>query len=124
MNPEYCTPGGRNTSDMVFCLSLNEINCYFGHYSSRAALPTPYAESKGSFELGDDWWTRTPGQYLDEYATIQNNGSVWLQGSGVTNTAGVRPALWVVIDKDQESRFSKVFRGFRRLPFSIKADWF
>ena len=124
-NPEYRTPAGPSTADMVFCLSIHEIDHYFRNsYSSRTALPTAYAQSKGSFEYGDDWWTRTPGVSLDSCISITDNGSSYLRGTEVTADAGVRPALWVVIDKEKESFFRKGFRACRRLPFNIKASWF
>ena len=46
-NPLYGTPGGNDTEDNVFCLSLEEAQQYFKDADERKAAPTDYAVMKG-----------------------------------------------------------------------------
>ena len=69
-NPYYGTPGGNNTTDQIFCLSLEELESYFGNYSwydSESRLgynqnficpPTQYAINNGAwdFEISESYY--------------------------------------------------------------------
>ncbi len=58
-NPKWGTEGGNNTNDQIFCLSLEEMESYFGNYSwydsklmygynqNLICTPTRYAENNG-----------------------------------------------------------------------------
>ena len=60
-NPKYGTAGGNNTNDQIFCLSLNEIESYFGKYNWYSSeymggynqnvicTPTQYAINNGAY---------------------------------------------------------------------------
>ena len=60
-NPKYGTAGGNNTNDQIFCLSLEEMESYFGNYSwydsenmygfnqNLICAPTQYAENNGAY---------------------------------------------------------------------------
>ena len=61
-NPKYNTPGGSNTKDQVFCLSLEEVEKYFGYSWHDDAIqfgynrnlmcrPTQYAKNHGALEI-------------------------------------------------------------------------
>ena len=59
-NPKSGTSGGKNTNDQIFCLSLEEVESYFGDYSwydsedlwgynqNLICTPTKYAENNGA----------------------------------------------------------------------------
>ena len=101
-NPWAGTPGGSNTTDNVFCLSLNDYDLLsqeeaYGH-------PTTFAATKG-IEVYNDiycpWWLRTPGNNSSSAAFVwvdkDNGGTLMLFGGGtpVDNTGiAVRPAIW------------------------------
>ena len=84
-NPSYGTPGGKDTVDKVFLLSIDEVNKYF-----------PSAQSTY-------WWLRSPGCVSNYAAYVHADGSVDSRGNNVLNDAvygtkyGVRPALWIDI---------------------------
>lgn len=107
-NPEYGTPGGNETKDSIFVLSLNEACEYANNI-----------ETTNSWE--DCWWTRTPG-FDSEYVVICASPHVYylleglagntvfrsisgnafaLKGTRVNNNAYpifVRPAMRVNLD--------------------------
>lgn len=111
-NPWFRTAGGKDSTDNVFLLSLEEVCTYFGN--SMAKL-----QNKGSqtWHIDDEnnenrqakyndrfhWWRlRSPGYYSRTAASISKNGYVYLRGNGVfgrpRDGGGVRPALWLKID--------------------------
>ena len=115
-NPWYNTPGGNDTKDRVFCLSIDEVLKYFG---SPGGFSQPDIETKalgnssclydaGRVALTRDgeaarWWSRTPGQffYMCESnhvmaASVSKDGSINVLGDYVhVASTGVRPAMWV-----------------------------
>ena len=94
-NPEYGTNGGNDTLDKVFLLSIDEVMEY---YSNRF-----YWEAKIN---GDStwWWLRSPGEYntlaavIDDRGNINNHGIIGNTRGSDKSGAGVRPALWLIID--------------------------
>lgn len=76
-NPYYDTPGGNDTDDKVFLLSVSEAEYYLNTEELRGTWPTLYAESRGAFTDGingnwmhyTQWWLRTPGGY-DGYTSV------------------------------------------------------
>ncbi|MCL2079119.1 MAG: DUF6273 domain-containing protein [Oscillospiraceae bacterium] len=88
-NPTHDTPGGNNTVDKIFLLSIDEAQQYFANDSARVAY-----ESDGRARW---WWLRSPGidanyvAYVDyEYGSISDFGM-----SSDDYSYGVRPAMWV-----------------------------
>lgn len=80
---KWGTEGGRNTSDRVFILSLEEIENYLPNQSERA--------------MGKWWWVRTPGMNLQSVTAVYADGSVYDYGIRVNYTdGGVRPAMWLL----------------------------
>ncbi|MDR1735211.1 MAG: toll/interleukin-1 receptor domain-containing protein [Oscillospiraceae bacterium] len=83
---------GRIFKDKVFLLSYEEV---------LANLPTNYLriaytiEKKKRTGTGTWWWLRTPGSNPNSFANVIATGAVDRYGSGVSNTGGVRPALWL-----------------------------
>lgn len=102
---KYKTFGsGPSTEDYVFALSYAEAWKYFPDDESRACTKPPRKESAADStdEDTDDnkssWWLRNTG---DERWHIALVGSRGWDGStyGTGNSAGVRPALWIDLDK-------------------------
>ena len=106
------TPGGNNTMDKVFLLSLNEADKYFGDTGDYLQMSdmspfwfsNSFNSSRSAIYDGDShwWWLRSPGNNSASAARVGDSGSddgfVHVYGYMVgTNDGGVRPALWVTI---------------------------
>lgn len=95
------TPGGEDTIDNVFLLSIDEANKYFETDEARGASGTEYSKSKIMYVADDGnswWWLRSPGSSLRSAAGVDGNGNVDEGGLGVDYYNGaVRPACWVDI---------------------------
>ena len=104
-NEGYGTPGGPNTRDCVFCLSVDEVNHYFDHHAgSLICFPTKHAQYGKLGEAGlwtnDNgacrWWLRSPGGYTAGAVYVDSIGSIPKNGTPIDNwNVGVRPALWL-----------------------------
>ena len=122
------TPGGNNTTDRLFLLSVDEVLRYFGDSglvtrgasmscSERAdgapqwpewgiywlGIHDQYNETRVARELEGTanwwWWLRSPGSFHDYAAIVGQDGDISLYGLPVTGFfGGVRPALWLVLD--------------------------
>ncbi|MDR0197803.1 MAG: DUF6273 domain-containing protein [Oscillospiraceae bacterium] len=86
-NPAYGTPGGNDTTDKIFLLSIDEANEYFSDDNARVAY-----NSEGN---ASGWWLRSPGSLSIYAANVFLNGSVNVLGNHVFVNGGVRPALWL-----------------------------
>ncbi|MCL2813618.1 MAG: protease inhibitor I42 family protein [Oscillospiraceae bacterium] len=89
-NPQYGTPGGADTDDKIFLLSLEEAEEYFGGDDERKA------------KLGHGfswWWLRSPGAISLCAACVDSGGSIYAKGRDVATMhpefLGVRPVLWL-----------------------------
>lgn len=96
-NPDYSTPPGDDTEDMVFLLSVTQVKRFFPSKSDRVVLATPYAIDRGVY-LEDNgscwWWTRTPGYTDGAVALVDNDGTINTYGCGVlSDRGGVRPVI-------------------------------
>lgn len=89
-NPEYGTPGGADTSDRVFLLSIGEALRFFSDDADRK----PNASSPG---VEANWsWLRSSGGERTFAAVIEKSGKVSSGGSRITNLrGGVRPAIFI-----------------------------
>ena len=83
-NPEYGTEGGRDTTDKIFLLSIDEAEKYFENDEARA--------------IGSWWWLRSPGIYCNKAAEVNSDGLIYQVGSNVYIKYSVRPALWVNLE--------------------------
>jgi len=104
-HPRHRTPGGNDTLDKVFLLSIDEMDEFMGNEAPIALRNARIAEQ---IERGRvlRWWLRSPGIFTNiigsnperrsAYAvnTNGNMGSLSATETGV----GVRPALWLYID--------------------------
>ena len=97
-NPDYHIPGGNNTSDRVFILSVAEAkdsNYGFTGDDKRISANTDYARYQNAYDDHGNglWWLRTPGQ-VGQVTGVLYNGIVHTGGADVTeNTIAVRPAF-------------------------------
>lgn len=108
-NPYFGTPGGPDTHDLVFCLSLDEARIYMEEMADRICIPTRYALEAGVWTGvtgGCDWWLRTPGGNATTAMVVDPEGAVATSGIGtecgmdkdgnlIPAETGVRPAVWV-----------------------------
>ena len=98
-NPKYGTPGGVNTTDKIFLLSITEAQKYFKDDNARKLKPTPFAKMRGAWVSNDGysyWWLRSPG-YNQRYAAyVIYDGGVNNHGHYVnSDNIAVRVALWL-----------------------------
>ena len=105
-NSAYKTGGGRDTTDKVFILSIDEAEALFEGNEDRKAAVTPYAISHGAYAnngqtLSDGqqtgtFWLRSPGLNSIHAATVGRDGGIYMHGSvAYTTIFTVRPAIWI-----------------------------
>ena len=122
-NPWFETPGGNDTFDNVFLLSLDEIVHYFGDSGQlndpldNRFISDQYNEARIAIQRGgyvtdlfadrglnyNFWWSRTPGQASYRTVFVDPEGNIDVAGSSRNmrhlgfgdHGAGVRPALWI-----------------------------
>ena len=106
------TPGGANTQDHIFLLSLDELVRYFGdsgqlenqHHANNesAGFHDEYSSARVALDANDAislWWLRSPGYYSIYAAMVNGLGFVSVSGFSVNNDhGGVRPALWLNLE--------------------------
>ena len=115
-NDWYGTPGGNDTEDKIFLLSSDEAAQYFSSDLERVAKPTKQVKEKYEAwldgKLDYSWFLRTPGIFGKKNATVTCNGRVDQAGEwgdslvsvsdSSTTIHGIRPAMWVKLDKPVE----------------------
>ncbi|MBQ6505012.1 MAG: hypothetical protein IJI57_13975 [Flexilinea sp.] len=102
-NERYGTPGGSQTQDRIFLLSIDEANRYFTSSGYRVTRPTASAQQKYDSSFGLDssaWLLRSPGAMENTSAFVNGDGSVNYEGSyqnlsGIPTEYAVRPAFWM-----------------------------
>lgn len=118
-NEWYGTPGGIDTLDKIFLLSIEDAVCrYFG--DSKSLLTNPGKNQRYWFQRKDVnnnkrvayhnngaawWWLRSPGRVGVKAAYIHGDGNIGIQGNNIQKgnldegscKGGVRPALWLKI---------------------------
>ena len=108
-NPEFGTEGGKDTSDKVYLLSIDEVtDPVYGFNSSddsdstRQAVNTAYVAGGGEINSGDMgsagsvdvWWLRSPGDISDNASRVDYDGYVNAYGHYVNSDCdAARPAL-------------------------------
>ncbi|MDO4539619.1 MAG: S-layer homology domain-containing protein [Syntrophomonadaceae bacterium] len=103
-NPTNHTPGGKDTEDKIFALSVAEAQDsvgYFDDNSARIEANTAYARAQGAYDSDDngDWWLRSPG-LSGNAAGVVYNGSVNVSGATVNiSNVAVRPAFNLDLSK-------------------------
>ena len=100
-NPDYDTPGGNDTEDLAFLLSIEEARHFFKNDENRICIPGKEAIEEGVFVAGGAclWWLRSPGGSRGSAACVYAGGFVSSPGFIVYPFSyGVRPALWVNLE--------------------------
>jgi len=92
-NPRWGTPGGANTTDRIFLLSIEEAAQYFDNNSARVV-----PREDGTFS---QWWLRSPGFIPPNAAFITDVGGILINGNPVDFNNVIRPALWLRLDEYQ-----------------------
>lgn len=98
--------GGKDTTDKVFILSVDEIEGLrydFSYLGFLNTTPTRYASAQGAYTNGSGycwWWLRTPGasQSMAAISKDVQYQSVEIDDTGVVVDSpgtSVRPAIWV-----------------------------
>lgn len=105
-NSRYGTPGGADTVDKVFCLSVETV---------RDLL------TLDQMKASHCWYLRSPGFQGSYAANVRENGSVFEFGRNVfLEFYGIRPALWLnpqpCYERSSEVPFVSLF-GFDGMPF-------
>lgn len=105
-NPYTNAPGGPDTEDRVFLLSIDDVDdigeLFFANDRERLVRPTAVARAHGA-EVSDYgigwWWLRSPGSVGTKAMTIAFSGSVSApEYRTVTDSSGcVRPSLWITL---------------------------
>lgn len=86
--PETALKKGKDTQDKIFCLSLEEVQ--------------KYLEDDELRKIGKNWWLRSPGIFRYSAALVEDSGEVDDEGASASNEIkeiGVRPALWLNLEK-------------------------
>ena len=101
-NAEYETPGGNDTSDKIFLLSIDEAENLLNR-EERQAQCTDYAKAQGVWVDGITdtpyWWLRSPGGDPLLAAAVHYRGKVFIGGLNIcVDDTAVRPALWLNVD--------------------------
>lgn len=99
-NPNYTTNSGKDVTDKLFLLSIDEANKYLLSDSARMCIASEYALKKGAnVVMGKcNWWLRTQGYTQNRVAFVQGYGGIDINGQYVSaDGLCVRPALWIKI---------------------------
>lgn len=115
----YKTPGGEDTEDRVFLLSLEEVVKYMGSdkYGMLAQEELGKSENKlydgmsdvrvaynlygkigtlVSDRSSENWLLRSPGCYTNNAAFVNYSGDIRIDGHNVDDGRfGIRPAMWI-----------------------------
>ena len=95
-NPKYDTDPGRDTTDKIFLLSINEVNQYLTSKGDRICAPTAYAKSQGAWS---SWRLRSPGSRRNSTTFVNSKGDVDPSAfCPNSHRECVRPALWISLD--------------------------
>lgn len=92
--------GGKDTSDWLFLLSIDEVEIMLNSSQARKCHVTESAKNNGAFADANTgtgwWWLRTPGE-KDIYAAYVSADGVIVKGGCYTGSSRglLRPAMWV-----------------------------
>lgn len=112
-NPVYGTNGGKDTTDYLFLLSIEEAQKYFSSDSDRKTQIVPDVELQ-QYDLMPythylnttdyyDWWLRSPGENSEMAACVGRFGEIMMEGQWVkTEDVSIRPTMWVDLKKVKE----------------------
>lgn len=103
-NPRSNVTSGTTTIDRVFILSHDELAKYNLSKDKIICPATKHAIAKGIFRSSKTtnsyWWLRTPGYTNKSAIYVTSKGNFDELGDAVNSTnKGIRPALWVDLEK-------------------------
>lgn len=97
---KFGTKKGETTKDQIFLLSVKEAEKYFDKPKDRKTDGTIYLDIN---YVGDDtidqWLLRTVRKNKKQAARVFKNGNIDYSGIAITKSYGIRPALWVDLEK-------------------------
>ena len=110
-NPWFGTGGGEDSYNHIFLLSIEEIVKYFGDSTqlknknprNQYCIDDQFNPARIALNAGEPaaWWLRTPGDYNDAAAYVNEHGVVRVSGAFARADSaggkGVRPALWLEV---------------------------
>jgi hypothetical protein len=120
-NQWYDAPGGVDTTDKIFLLSLEEAVRYFGDSGQLADRPFDTSYQRLTEQINDqyddariayaavdslwgtpagaasDWWLRSPGFNAVFVAYVSQFGVIYVEGRSIDYFYGIRPAMWVTL---------------------------
>ncbi len=93
----------------IFLLSIEELNKYLRYPWDRECIPSVVADRHGAHRCfieghknNCDWWLRTPGEdSIDTASYVGWDGEIYSRRVDY-NYKGVRPAMWVKLDCNQD----------------------
>jgi hypothetical protein len=100
-NPAYGSPGGKDTEDQVFLLSLEEAAewlCPKRGYRSICWFGSGKLIAKDEEDARAWWWLRSPGLTPGYAAIVGIDGDLYDIGYEVSASHGVRPAFWLNLE--------------------------
>ncbi len=104
-NPVSGKPGGNDTEDRIFLLSIEEAETYFGSDEERQCWTTAYALARQpKLPIEEDgccwWWLRSVGGMPQYAVDVMPNGSVRTISGANVNVIyrSIRPAFWISLD--------------------------
>ena len=89
--------GGNDTIDYIFLLSIDEAHYFFAEPMSGSAFIT-YGRGTNKTWM-EWWWLRSPGFEADHAANVCHDGNVYEWGDDVDYYVGIRPVIWIEIDR-------------------------
>ena len=102
---KWGTKGGADTEDMLFALSVEELDKYFPDVASRKAAATGKALEDGVYVYSETgysvWWLRSPGYVQYAACRVNTGGTVSdMIYDDVRAHRGARPVMWIKNDRD------------------------
>jgi len=101
----FNTPGGKETDDHIFLLSIADILKYYPGlklYKDSFGDEWRYeADGRLMAKFGSKscwWWLRSPGYFTIIAAYVSIDGTLKVNGYSVSAAGGVRPALWLNLE--------------------------
>jgi len=98
-NPWHGTPGGNDTVDKIFLLSIEETVWYFGdsgQLENRPNLRSIDDEYNIDRRLGLTWWLRSPGSTNVNAAYVYRLGEIVVGGVNASqHSVQARPVMWI-----------------------------
>lgn len=100
-NRELGTKSGKGTKDRIFLLSEEEAKRYFKSDRDRAIDGTIYLyiNNIGNEIVTQQWLLRTAGENKKKVVYVLSDGYIDFYGVRVDISYGIRPALWIDLEK-------------------------